>query len=374
MNAGLPPANLPPGTDIDVEPLIEAFKSFTSSYKFLLLRTILQEIKKHPGARELAIDSKALSRAMLAQAWFPSRHFKLALGQEDKTAEMFSKLEQVGLLDDATRVTADKMRSILDQHADRLDRLPRIHQLAKFPLFVMIRRWFPELGHIKEPRQQVADLSTKYFDERRPLYKLELPADRIVIHPSWLAYLNKHMTIVEGWLDSQWLRFLESRNPNVPSLSAKLWDRPRQRKDLNLQHRYWDIYLKHRPLACIYSGAPVAAPYALDHFLPWSWVGHNQAWNLIPTAKGLNSDKNDRLPPAKLIGKLADAHYQALAIVREIKPRELKKILDDYRLGLRATDAELQDPRRLRVAYAGTVEPMLKLAQRQGFSDWKRKA
>lgn len=375
MNAGLPPAQLPASEEVQVGPLAEAFKSYTSSYKFLLLRTILQEFKRAPNQQEFAIDGGTLCRAMLAHSWFPSRHYRLDLGQEDRTADIFKLLDREGFLNDgATRLTALKMRGILDLHAARLERMPRVRRLAQYPLFVLIRRWFPELNGIKEARNQVAEHSVRLFDERRPLYRLELPAERIVLHPQWCDYLHQNLTIVEGWLDSKWLRFLESRNPNVPTLSSKLWDRPGPRPAMFRQREFWNAFFGSEQLDCIYSGESVDTPYALDHFLPWSWVGHNQLWNLIPVAKSLNSDKGDRLPPAKLIGKLADAHHQALTIAREIKPVGWKKTLDEYRLGLRANDEVLQDKEKLRNAYAGTIGPMLKLAQRQGFSDWKRKA
>ena len=35
---------------------------------------------------------------------------------------------------------------------------------------------------------------------------------------------------------------------------------------------------------------------SLDHFVPWSYVAHDELWNLVPTTKSLNSSKSNALP------------------------------------------------------------------------------
>lgn len=35
---------------------------------------------------------------------------------------------------------------------------------------------------------------------------------------------------------------------------------------------------------------------SLDHFVPWSYVAHDELWNLVPTTKSLNSSKSNDLP------------------------------------------------------------------------------
>ena len=68
--------------------------------------------------------------------------------------------------------------------------------------------------------------------------------------------------------------------------------------DLKLANRFWKGYIAENPdVTCIYSGQPITFQnLSLDHFLPWSYVVHDQLWNIIPTPKNINSAKNDRLP------------------------------------------------------------------------------
>ena len=35
---------------------------------------------------------------------------------------------------------------------------------------------------------------------------------------------------------------------------------------------------------------------SIDHFIPWSYVAHDEFWNLNPTTKRINSSKSNNLP------------------------------------------------------------------------------
>ena len=35
---------------------------------------------------------------------------------------------------------------------------------------------------------------------------------------------------------------------------------------------------------------------SIDHFVPWSYVAHDEFWNLHPTTKSINSKKSNNLP------------------------------------------------------------------------------
>lgn len=378
----LPPAaaapQLPASEQVDVGLLAEAFSSFTASYKILLLRAILHRIEQNrDNPAPLVLTYDEIRSEMLVNAWFPCRRFRLDFGYEDRLAGIFTKLELAGFLDGEARITASKIRTWLRRNPAMLNGMRDLRKLTRYPVFTMLRPWFKEFRSIKEPRRQIAERSVARFDgDRPPPYKITKDGngEQIAIHPKWRAYFHANMDIVEGWLDSKWLRFLERRNPNVPTISSKLWDRPSRARNLSQQHEFWDAFLAQNQLRCIYSRQPVRQPYALDHFLPWTWVGHNQLWNLIPASKGINSDKSDRLPAGRLIRSLASAHFQALDFAFKTQPQDWKKkLIDDYRFGLRANDEILRDANRLRNAYAATVEPLLSLARTQGFVDWRRR-
>lgn len=375
MNAGLPPAQLPASRQVNVKLLGEAFETFSSSYKILIMKAILHEINEKSEAPEIAIDGGELIRGMLAHAWFPSQHFNLRFGEGDQTADVFKQLILHGILEKSSRLTAKKVRARLDRNANKLEELARVNRLLRHPPYLIIKPWFKDKiqgGSDEQHYSHIAQLSCEHFGEKQPLYRFELPSKRIVVHPYWIKYLRDNMPIVEGWLDSKWLSFLESKNPSVPTLLSKLWDRPATHQSLKRQKKFWRPFFDNRGgLTCIYSLDPVPKDYVLDHFLPRSWVGHDQIWNLIPTSKIINEDKSDGLPDSKLITKLADAHYEALSAAKIDKPSGWERFMDEYRLGLRVEEAALRNRSKWRTAYRGTVQPMLMIASRHGFQNWK---
>jgi hypothetical protein len=84
---------------------------------------------------------------------------------------------------------------------------------------------------------------------------------------------------------------------------------------------YWNIVMQHTQFRCIYSGLLLDPDhYALDHFLPWTFVGHDQLWNLVPVAQSVNSSKGNAIPDPSLITRLASAQHSALQVTRHKMP------------------------------------------------------
>ena len=51
---------------------------------------------------------------------------------------------------------------------------------------------------------------------------------------------------------------------------------------------------------------------SLDHFVPWSYVAHDELWNLVPTTKAVNSSKSNDLPNWDIyFPKLCRVEYSA---------------------------------------------------------------
>lgn len=68
---------------------------------------------------------------------------------------------------------------------------------------------------------------------------------------------------------------------------------------------------------------------SVDHFIPWSFVLHDQLWNLIPTFKNINSSKSNKLPDLDAhIEKYCSLQYDAFTLMRQIKTS--KSFLEDY--------------------------------------------
>jgi len=62
----------------------------------------------------------------------------------------------------------------------------------------------------------------------------------------------------------------------------------------------WQAYSSQIDLISIYTGHYIEN-FDIDHFIPWSFVTHDQLWNLAPIEKSLNSSKSNKLPGQNLV-------------------------------------------------------------------------
>ncbi len=160
--------------------------------------------------------------------------------------------------------------------------------------------------------------------------------------------------------------YLQARNPGVPGTIDKL-EAP-GRRALAGPRRWWsDLIGRGGVLARdIYTGVPLGADFDVDHFLPWTFVAHDEWWNLAPTTAATNRSKGDRLPDLDLfLPRLADLHAQAIAL-----PDLPAAVVRGYSEFLRVDLAGLERPPRDVVVdrYRDLLLPLAQIASNQGFS------
>ncbi|TPM23822.1 HNH endonuclease domain-containing protein [Mesorhizobium sp. B2-3-6] len=123
----------------------------------------------------------------------------------------------------------------------------------------------------------------------------------------------------------------------------------------------------------IFSGETVGERFEVDHFLPWSFVVHDEFWNLAPIIPAANRNKSDHLPALDLyLPRLAGLHAgilrqpglppglaEAYAGFFGVDPPQL--------VGL--TQQWIED------RYDQLIRPLAQLAANQGFpTDWRSAA
>lgn len=115
---------------------------------------------------------------------------------------------------------------------------------------------------------------------------------------------------------------------------------------------------------------------SIDHFVPWSYVAHDELWNLNPTTKSANSSKSNLLPEWNLyFPKLCRIEYQSyqaiwkygkfhkeFEICRKEHINSEDVIWQLYRHGLTQDEffAHLEQ----------VVYPVYQSAQNMGFKEW----
>jgi hypothetical protein len=249
--------------------------------------------------------------------------------------------------------------------------------LFKYVPFRLIRPFFTqETRHLKdsEVNQSILKLANNSSITITPLYHFDADllknCQGIIFSTAWAEYIEENFTFVHAWASWQWLQYMQSRNPSTPNIVNKLFI-PQQRSSLSQQTKFWKSFLEHQPSRCIYSHQLLSPDnLSLDHYLPWSFVAHDQLWNLVPVIATVNSYKSNKLPSNTYFPQFVDLHYLALATNHEKLPKQTwNKAVESYITDLNLSSDALLEKEQLFNAYESTIKPLVTLAKKQGFSD-----
>lgn len=223
-------------------------------------------------------------------------------------------------------------------------------------------------------------LISRINQEKRLMYyfsALNGLATVIKVQEDWANYIQKNQEIIRGWLEYKLIQYLQRRNPNVPGIADKIM--PPQERKLEKVKKYWKLILTIEPVQEIYGGNVLTGKdISIDHFVPWSYVAHDEMWNLTPTTKSINSAKSNKLPDWEdYFDKLVwQEYYKSYELMwkYDVVYEEFNKCAKDhinsddiryrvYREGL--TYGEFAKELKT------IIKPVYKSAQNCGFSNWK---
>lgn len=345
------------------------FNDTTNSYKLLWFLGLIQLLQR---ANTHTLPIADVLTEMATVGWHPVCFYRLTLGRQDKLQHAILEIQKASklppdarpaeirkfvaaspsaraLLDDFRRYVPtrflspwckDQLRGRKDSEKDRL-----IAQLAQ--------------------ASQKGPLPTPYWVDQ----------DEVRFNPSWRHFLLDNLAIVRAFAEYHFAQYLQTRNPNVPGVVNKL-NAPIAR-DLRLARQFWQFVRDGFQKAGgperfrdIYSNQPLIGGFAIDHFLPWSFVAHDLMWNLAPVNATTNSSKGDTLPDLDTyLPRLVSLHVGAIEVAKE-KPKLLEDYTEAFKLdvpGLLALGEE-----GLRAKYHGVMNSQAQIAANQGFqTGWK---
>ena len=397
MNQAKPP--LPPFGKIEVGKLSAAFRHRTNSYKYLFLKGILQCYKEKRQARltkgepfDGTLPFIDIRDEMLVNALASIKKYNLNFGTQDKIYEALNEVQRVFRKHKYQySYTAESIKAGLKKHAEVFNSLkecPNVVRLRRYVPHLLLSPWFTksEIGkhdgdHSRQKR--ISSMSESFHEGITQLYKINKTKGdihTIQLHPIWLEYLDLNLRMVEGWLDAEWIQFLQARNPATPGIAKKIWALPTERSgELSTKRRYWEPILREG-FSCIYTKTEVSSEdFDLDHFIPWSYVAHDLLWNLVPTSSSTNREKGARVPDENvLVDGLAEANilmikFTQAQLLNKVKlPRGVnwKTIVDDFGSGLCIPIDKVEkeiDTDKIRIAYRRHLPPQARMAIEGGF-------
>lgn len=364
-------SNPPEADTLNVGALSAIFHKTTTSYKLLffigLLQLIESRMRRSDDTRAFSLDE--IIESLLSFGWYPHRFFKLSFGVQDQVGDVLDRL--VFNLSEQAVTSPESHQALRQAIADQFDRIGAavlkryVPQRLLTPFFADSLRGLSDHQKDKEIRELA---NSDFTSSHPPLYRFITNGDHIEIHPRWMEYLKTNFPIIKGWALNHWAAYLQRKNPNSPAIIKKIAP-PAERTSLTRQRQVWQQLLGELPLMCIYSNKPVTPEaFDLDHFLPWSFICHDQYWNLIPATAASNRSIGRVLPSPEQVDAFINAQIEALQLAhRLLPPKQWTAMAEDYSAGLGLSKAELVNPERVTEAYTKTLHPMISLAQGLGY-------
>lgn len=362
--------HLPESDSLEVHYLSRIFDNTSECYKFFWFQAIVVKVLEGKNC----ITYEELIDEMVADAWYMVAEYHLNLGPRDTLENLVHYLQQISRLK-----SSEKKEIIIAYLKDCKDKevLKRKRILTKN---VPYRIQAPFMSKVKGKEWDVSEraLIAKINQERRLMYYFEgLNGLHTTIRLSseWFMYIHKNQEIIKGWLQYHMIMYLQRRNPSVPGIVDKLY--PPQERKLEKVKKYWKLLLELRPVYEIYGHIQLSdKDISIDHFVPWSYVAHDEFWNLHPTTRSINSSKSNNLPDWNTyfpqLAKLEYVSYEMMwkydAVHAEFEKCAREHLNDDA--ARRKIYREGQDYARFSNALEEIMQPVYQSAKNCGFKDW----
>lgn len=305
-----------------------------ASYKMYWLLAILDEVQEG----NVEIEFRKLVTRMIAYAWYPISKFRLYFGACDNLGKVVNYISDTYNL--KPNINKSELIDFIYNSDDK-----ELNKMIKNLTYNVPHKFLSPFydGIAKEPPLKTVMILSQ--EHKRWIYEIYRNSDEencIRIREGWDDYLKYNYKMIQGWVYYKLVCFLQKRNPNVPGIAMKL-EAPLNR-NLTTQTKIWNSIIERKNIIDLYTGLPFTKEnykehgnLSMDHFIPWSFVLHDQMWNLVPTFKNINSQKSDNLFNYEdYIEGLAKLQYDAFCFVVD---ENKKDEIEEYRGILRVPDA-----------------------------------
>lgn len=351
---------IPVSEELSTSAMNRVFDTTTATYKFYWLLSLLDMHVQEQKNEMLALD---VASRMVAYAWYPIEYFKLSFGRGDSMLQIIQNVAKL------TGITVDDK---LENKTDTIMQAVTDNRQVKNNVKILLRNvpfWFQTPWIATNKEQEMLQRSQKL--ENDCLYSLSGWGEtlKVIINPKWSLYLKTNYEILRDFTLWKLTLFLQTKNPNVPNISGKLL-RPEEREPLTRQKKFWNKVIEMGgSLHCIYTGALLEKNnFDLDHFMPWSFVSHNQNWNLVPADGSFNSSKSNRIPDLDyFLPKMAHIQHHALKLYVPTSSSKDSILNEYFALGVSPNDLMQMTKEEFLNVLHKTFSPLSQMAINMGF-------
>ena len=144
-----------------------------------------------------------------------------------------------------------------------------------------------------------------FEDTDRRMYGFSKKEKKITLTLSSWEFLLKHQTSIFKLVNYELAKFLQDKNPHTYT-GILLEEIEIITKRESLLH-FQKMIVTHAGNRCFYTDRILPntkRSIAVDHFVPWSFVHSDDLWNFVITSQTMNSKKGSKLPAEKYLKKL----------------------------------------------------------------------
>ena len=363
--------NLPTHKNLDTQHLQRLFDNMSECYKLFWFQAIVDAVME---GKEI-ISYNDLVNDMIANAWYMVSEYKLNLGPADTLEALVHHAYNVSGLKSSEKkdVIIQTIKSLNDKELNRMKQVLTYN--------VPYRLQAPFMSDFKGNawKGTKSDLASRINCYTNLLYRFQNISgldSKIVVDADWADYIRYNYEIIMGWIQYNMILYLQRRNPSIPGIPNKL--APPQERKLERVKSFWKMITDIVPVYDIYGNIQMDKNnISIDHFVPWSYVAHDELWNLHPTTRGINSSKSNHLPDWNLyFDSLCNLEYQAYSMIwsYDAVHKEFDKCAKEH-LNNEDIKHRLYREGLTKVEFASNLEDVIKpvytAAQNLGFDSWR---
>ena len=156
-------------------------------------------------------------------------------------------------------------------------------------------------GHAKSKKGMVVPRFQKTMDgnttrDSNLFYDYDDDKRAITLHPKAHSFFRRNNHLLSQALLAEWVLYLEKANHGLPLLASKIMATEMKRSPLT---QYRDMFYEKTD-ACFYClNSFNKSGMHVDHFIPFSYIYDDNAWNLVLSCAECNLSKSDSLPSVK---------------------------------------------------------------------------
>lgn len=269
----------------------------TQCYKFYWLEAIMNLfVSKTTLTFDEIIDE------MIVLAWYSVTQYHLFLGPiiDGKRRDAIGGCIEA-LLDHTNLNEFSKKEEIKKALTDNASLTIKYKKtLAKYVPYKLLTSFLDELKKDKSDAYKI-----DYMKDMNQIIKLPYIIEngeglqkKVVIQEEWISFLQDNYAIIKNWIQYNKIQYLQMINPGVPGIINKLEDQTNKQRHLENVRDLWkaNVSISKNGIIDIYTRDTLESNFDIDHFIPWSYVSHDEIWNLIPCNSSVNRSKSNNLP------------------------------------------------------------------------------